>query len=176
MNLSSSLEAAGLTKLNMAVALSVIIAMILSVVPIPLVTTPFWPEWVVLTMIYWCIALPDRYNAGFACLCGFMMDLLHGSIIGQHMLACIVVVSLAILLHRHFRLCPVWQQALIVGILLIPYFLLILWIHNFLYPTSTDWRYWTPLLSGIVLWPWVFSVLRLLRYKASQIYEASSLH
>ena len=168
MSPSSPLEATGLTKLNMGVALSVIVAMILSVAPIPLVSAPFWPEWVVLTVIYWCIALPDRYNIGFACLCGFMMDLLHGSIIGQHMLAYVVVISMAILLHRHFRLCPVWQQALIVGILLIPYFLLILWIYNFLYPINADWRYWSPLLASMALWPWVFSVLRLLRHKASQ--------
>lgn len=158
----------GFSKLNVAVFLSMLTALTLSVIPIPLFAVPFWPQWALLVLVYWCIALPDRYNVGFACLCGLVMDLLYGSVIGQHMLACIVVAAPAIFLHRHFRLCPVWQQALIVGILLIPYFLLILWIHNFLYTVESDWRYWAPLLSSMLLWPWIFSVLRLMRYKASQ--------
>ena len=168
MNWDVWIKKCGLTKLGRAVFLSIVIALTLSVMPMPLVATPFWPEWVLLVVIYWCVALPNRYNVGFAWLCGFAMDVLHGDIIGQHMLAYVVVATLAVLLHHHFRLYPIWQQALIVGILLIPYFLLTLWIHHFLYAVQADWRYWTPLLSSLLMWPWVFSVLRFVRYKASQ--------
>ena len=167
MSWNSLLETLGLGKLNIAVMLSILLVLMMSVTPMPLAIDIFRPQWVLLAVLYWCIALPKCYNIGFAWLCGLAMDLLHNNVIGLHALSYVVVVTFAMLLHQHFRLYPLWQQALLIGILLLPHFLLSLWIHNSLYTVESDWRYWAQLPVSMLLWPWVFSVLRFIRHKVS---------
>ena len=156
------------SKLYFLATLSVGCALVMTVLPIPGWAAPFWPEWTILVVIYWCLALPHKFNLTFSWMTGLLMDLIKGSLLGQHTLAYLLVAYICITIHRQLRIYPLSQQALAIGALMAPYFLLSLWINNNLHSASIDWRYWTPILSSIVLWPWVFSVLRLTRQKASE--------
>lgn len=156
-------------KLRVLAALSVAAALVMTVLPIPAWASPFWPEWTVLVVIYWCIALPHRFNLKFAWTAGLLMDLIKGSLLGQHALAYLLVAYICIHVYQRLRIYPLLQQAFSVGALMLPYFLLSLGVESLLHPDAlVDWRYWTPIAGSVLLWPWVLSILRLLRQTAAE--------
>lgn len=160
---------ATLGKLYALAALSVAVALVMTVLPIPTWASPFWPEWTVLVVIYWCLALPHNLNLKFAWATGLLMDLIKGSLLGQYALTYLLVAYVCIHVYPRLRIYPLFQQAFSVGALLIPYFLLSWGMDSLLHPDiSIDWRYWAPIASSVLLWPWVFSILRLVRQTASE--------
>ncbi len=166
--MTALLKTAGLGKLQMLAAFSVVTALVLTVLPIPSWALPFWPEWTILAVTYWCLALPHRFNLKFAWAAGLLMDLIKGSLLGQYALAYLLVAYICINIHQRLRIYPLFQQAVAIGALLVPYFLLSLWVESGLRSVTADWRYWMPIASSMLLWPWVFSMLRLVRQKASE--------
>ena len=159
---------AGFGKLHVLAALSVAVALVITVLPIPTWASPFWPEWTVLVVIYWCLALPHKFNLKFAWAAGLLMDLIKGSLLGQYALAYLLIAYICTHVYPRLRIYPLIQQAFSVGALMIPYFLLCWGVDSLLHPnTSIDGLYWAPIASSVLLWPWVLSILRWVRQKAS---------
>lgn len=142
------------------IAVSFIMALLLTIVPMPGWTVTLRPEWVVLVLIYWCMALPQRVGVGIAWVVGLVLDVLQGTLLGQHALSLSVVAFLTLKLHQRVRFFPMWQQALIVLLLIALHQLLILWVEGINGQPSQSWSYWLPSLSSMVLWPALFVVLR----------------
>lgn len=149
------------------IALTFAIAMLFSVVSLPDIVP--WelgylrPQWVVLVLIYWIIALPQRMGIVMAWLIGLLLDVLMGSLLGQHGIALIVVAYIASSLYQRLRMFAIWQQSLVVFAIVG----LSLLIHSWIDITAglAEWNLWY-LLSAFIsalLWPWVFMVLRYLR-------------
>lgn len=145
------------------VALSVLVALMLSIVPLPEWLEAYRPEWPVLVLIYWGLAVPQRIGVGYGWLTGLLIDVLKGGLLGQHALALSVVMFLTLNLHQRIRVYPLWQQALSILMLNALYQLLILWFDGITGQSPKGWDYWMPSLTGMLLWPWVFLVLRDLR-------------
>lgn len=161
-------RSARIGKLQIIAVVSVVGALVMTVLPIPVWAAPFWPEWTVLVVIYWCLALPHQFNLKFAWAAGLLTDLVKGALLGQYALAYLLVAYICTHVHQRLRIYPLVQQAFSIGALMIPYFLLSWSIDSLLHPdTTVDWRYWAPIASSVLLWPWVFSILRLVRQKAS---------
>ena len=153
-------------KSQFLVVLSIIVALVITVLPIPIWALPFWPEWTILVVIYWCLASPHKFNLKFAWIAGLLMDLIKSSLLGQHALSYLLVAYICAHIHQRLRVYPLFQQAIAIGGLLLPYFLLNFGIDHIHHSATLDWRYWTPIISNILLWPWVFSVLGLVSQKA----------
>ena len=151
--------------LYLLVSASVAVALILSVLPTPADVAPFRPEWVLLVVIYWCLALPGKFNIAFAWFIGIFVDVLDGVLIGQHALAYTVVAYAAVYFHPRFRVYPLIQQSLAIGALLLPYFLIIRWVEGIVYSVDLHWQHWMPVVTSVLFWPWVFSMLRFIRQK-----------
>ena len=145
------------------VATSFVVALILTIVPLPEVVEPFRPEWTTLALIYWCLALPTRVGLGTAWSVGILVDVLKGTLLGQHALGMTMVAFIALKLHLRIRVHPLWQQAISVWLLLALNQLLVLWIHGMMGRPLTDWLHWAPTLTGALLWPAVFLMLRRIR-------------
>ena len=140
-----------------------VIALVLTVVPLPDWVRDFRPQWVTLMLIYWCIALPQRVGVGTAWTLGVFEDVLTGTLMGQHALGLSVTAFLALRLHQRIRIFPLWQQSLSVFVLLLVEHLLSLWVIGATgQPTPSLW-YWMPTLVGLFLWPWFYIVLRDIR-------------
>ena len=103
----------------MIIALSFIAALALTVVPLPDWLAPLRPEWVVLVLIYWCMALPERIGVGIAWLTGLLLDVLRSGLLGQHALSLAVVAYITLQLYQRLRIFPLWQQAFSVFILVL---------------------------------------------------------
>ncbi len=139
------------------------VALLLTVFPLPEPLRLFRPQWYTLVLIYWVLALPDRIGVGIAWGLGILVDILTGTLLGQHALALSVIAFIALKQHQIIRLSPMWQQSLtILGLLLLEK-LLDLWVIGALSRPTYDWKFWLSLLIGTLLWPWVYFILRDLR-------------
>ena len=152
---------------NLIIYSSLLVAMVLSVVHLPL-TIPaelgyVRPDWVAIVMLYWIIALPERVGLVTAWITGLIMDVLMGSLIGQHALSYIIIVYITFNLYQRLRMFSVWQQAGAVFVILSINHIVWRWIESF--SGLNDWSFWylLPALTGAFLWPWVFLLLRSVR-------------
>ena len=142
---------------GLVIVISFLVALVLTVLPLPDWAINLRPEWTALVLLYWCMALPHRVGVGIGWCVGMLLDVLKGTLLGQHALGMAVIAYLTINLHQRIRVFPLWQQALTVLMLLALYQLLILWFSG---QQPKGWTYWLPSISGMVLWPWVFILLR----------------
>lgn len=142
------------------------VAVILSIVPGPAWSTVFRPDWVGLVLIYWVLAIPHRVGVGVGWLLGLILDVLYGSLLGQHALALALLAFLTLKLHLQIRMFPRWQQAVTVFVLLSLSHGLVLWIKGATGQAQASWSFWIPALVSMVIWPWLFVILRDLRRRA----------
>jgi rod shape-determining protein MreD len=145
------------------ILLTFIVALLLTVIPLPEWARYVRPDWVGLVLIYWCMALPERVGVTTGWFTGLLVDMLTGSLLGQHALALTVVAYLTLRFHQRLRLFPVLQQSLTVLVLLILHQLLALWISRIIGRPGAPWFFWAPSVLGMLIWPLVFSMLRGMR-------------
>jgi len=145
------------------IALSFLAAMMLTMVPLPGWSAYLRPEWITMVLIYWCMALPGRVGVGIGWIAGLLLDVIHGAVLGQYAMALAVVAFLTLHLHQRMRIYPLAQQALIVLMLLLLQQLLVIWVNGFLGAPPRGIQYWLPAFVSMLLWPWLFLVLRDIR-------------
>ena len=148
---------------RLVIVTTLCIAMLLTILPMPEWARPFRPQWVTLVMLYWAIALPHRVGVGSGFVAGIILDVLTGTLLGQHALGLSVVTFIAIQLHQRIRVFPFWQQSLGILVLLVMEHLLALWVTGATRGISPGLIYWSVPLIGALLWPWVFVTLRKVR-------------
>lgn len=147
------------------ILLSILAAIILSIMPLPLALKAFRPDWVALVIIYWTIALPHRVNIGTAWIVGFLLDILLGTVLGVHALALSIVIFVTASNFQKLRNFSVWQQALLIAIFLVLYHIIIFWINRFLLDVNLSTEQLYPVITSAVFWLWLFPVLRGYRRK-----------
>jgi rod shape-determining protein MreD len=116
---------------RLIVILTLLIALIATIMPLPLSVDAFRPDWVLVVLIYWCLALPSRVNVITAGIVGLLLDVLLGSILGVHTAAMAVAVYIIAGNFQKIRNFSVWQQALIVGVLSALYHLIVFGCNDF---------------------------------------------
>ena len=142
------------------IIITFIVALTLMMMPLPAWAEAARPQWLMMVVIYWCIALPDRFGVIFAWMAGLVLDVATGALLGQNALAFGIVAFLAIKLHLRIRLFPLWQQALSILILIALYQIITLWVKGFTGQSAQTWAYWLASLTSMLLWPFVFTLLR----------------
>ncbi|WP_455207135.1 rod shape-determining protein MreD [Kaarinaea lacus] len=142
------------------IMITFIVALTLMMMPLPEWAEAARPQWLIMVVIYWCIALPDRIGVIVAWMMGLVLDVATGALLGQNALAFAIVAFLAIKLHLRIRLFPLWQQALSILILVALYQIITLWVKGFTGQSAQSWAYWLASLTSMLLWPFVFTLLR----------------
>jgi len=115
----------------LTILISFIVAMILMIMPLPDWAREYRPEWMALALVYW------KHALGFA-----------------------ITAYIAIRFHQRVRVYPLHQQAMFVGMILLPYMSISLWILGILGQDPKTWIYWAPIITSVLVWPWIFLVLR----------------
>lgn len=123
----------------------------------------FAPDWVLLSIIYWALAAPDRVGIYSALALGLLTDVLTGSLLGQHALSYSLVMFISLNLHKRLRQFPPFQQALFIFCCLSISQLLIFWINNSPSSQAFQLHFWLPLIAGTFCWPLVYFILRTIR-------------
>jgi len=148
---------------GLVILFSFALAFMLTLLPLPDWAQQYRPQWYTLVLIYWTMATPQRVGVGVGWSTGIVVDVLTGTLLGQHALALSLIAFITHKMHQRIRLFPVWQQALTVLILLLIEKLLSLWVMGAISQPVPALSFWAPPLVGMLLWPWVFVVLRDLR-------------
>ena len=143
-----------------AIVLSFVVALMLTALPMPPWAALWRPAWVALVLIYWCMAAPTYTGIVMGWTLGLFLDVLAGTLLGQHALALAIVAFVAHRFHRQVRVLPIWQQGVSVFGLVFLYQALILWITGIQGMPILAAAYWSSPLVSMLLWPWIFIVLR----------------
>jgi rod shape-determining protein MreD len=143
--------------------LTLFVALLATIMPLPLSVDAFRPDWVLVVLFYWCLALPSRVNVISAWVMGFILDVLLGSTLGVHAGAMAISVYIVAENFQKIRNFSVWQQALIIGVLSALYHLIVFWLQRFLTDAVFLPSYLYPVFTTIILWPWAFLLLRKIR-------------
>ncbi|MEK6731599.1 MAG: rod shape-determining protein MreD [Pseudomonadota bacterium] len=151
------------------IILTFLLAFALDVLPLPGWSIWFRPLWTLMVMIYWVMAFPNLINVGSAFVVGLVLDLLQGTVLGEHAIAMVIVAYFVVQLYRFMRVAPLLQQTFFAFILIFIYQLLIYILQGIVGSLPSTWLYWLPVLTSIILWPWIFVLLRDSRRRAGLI-------
>ncbi len=105
---------------------SLILAFMLTAMPLPEWAVNWRPAWVAMFLIYWCMALPDRVGIGIGWLLGLLLDVQQGTVLGQNALGLAVIAYVTLRSHQRIRVFPLVQQAILVCCYVLLFKLLVL--------------------------------------------------
>jgi len=150
----------------LVIYLSLVVAMVLMILPLPDWVQIYRPNWVALVLIYWSMALPKRVGLWFAFFSGIILDVSQGTLLGQHTLALVLVIYFNMNFYQRIRVLALAQQAIYVFVLLLVNQLIVAWVEGIMGRPTPFLAFVGAPFVGMLIWPWVFVVLRDIRRKA----------
>jgi rod shape-determining protein MreD len=137
---------------NLEVYGSLTLALLLILLPWAGFGLTLRPDFVLLVLLYWHLRAPHNCNVGMAWMMGIVMDLVDGSLFGQHALSYIVAAFLAVVYQRRVTLFSRTQQAGFVFALLLIAQIVFFIVKLFSGNQPSGWTYFLPSVTGIMLW------------------------
>lgn len=144
---------------------SVFIALLLGLLPLPAWLLPLRPYWLALVVVYWVLESPDHLGLGFAFAVGLLADLVFGSLLGEQALRLVIMTYIVQRFRTRLRFFPLPQQALAIGGLLLNDRVIAMVVHFVLGEPQLPWLFWWAPALGMVLWPPVYVLLDTLRLR-----------
>jgi len=144
---------------------SLVVALILMILPLPDWAQIYRPNWVALVLIYWSMALPKRVGLWFAFFCGIVLDTSLGTLLGQHAMGLVIVIFFNMNFHQRIRVLALAQQAIYVFALLLVNQGVVAWVEGIMGRPTPLLAFFSAPLVGMLIWPWVFVILRDIRRK-----------
>ena len=142
---------------------SLLLALLLGLLPLPASLQPFRPYWLALVLAYWVLEEEDRAGLGLAFLVGVAADIAYGGLLGEQSLRLVVMVFILQRFRTQLRFFPMPQQALVVGGLLLNDRVISAGLRLALGEPQLPWSYWWAPLAGLLLWTPLFVLLDSLR-------------
>jgi rod shape-determining protein MreD len=143
----------------------IVAALMLAIAPMPDWASPFRPDWVALTLIYWAMTLPRTYSIGTAWIVGIVLDVAQGTLLGQHAIALCFVAYIAVKFHLQFRVFPTSQMSATVFAILAFYQFILFWVNGVAGVNAPAVTYWGPVITGALIWPLLALVFGGVRYR-----------
>lgn len=147
-------------KNRILIALTFLLGMMLTILPLPPSLVWFRPAWVFMILLFWIIATPYRVGMGTAFFAGLWLDLLTGTILGQHAMVLTIIAYILVKFQVQLRSLPLWQQMLLVMFMTLLYLALQFWIMTMSGLSLNAGRYWLPIITTTLLWPWIQFLLK----------------
>ena len=139
------------------IAVSLVVALFLNFLPWS--NLALAPDFVALTLAFWCVRQPRIIGLGAGWFLGLVIDVGNGVLLGQHALAYSLLAFCAVTLSRRILWFPLWGQALHIAALL----LLTQGVATLVrLATGAEFPGWALAigpLGGAVLWPVVSLLL-----------------
>jgi rod shape-determining protein MreD len=139
--------------------LGALVALVLTVLPLPAWLDVLRPAFLVLTVLYWSVNAPRTGGIAFGFFAGLMLDVFQGPVLGEHALALSLITYIVVREHPRIRSKPPIQQALIMFAALIVYEIVLFTIDGWTgHPVTSPLR-WVHTLTGALIWPPAASLL-----------------
>jgi rod shape-determining protein MreD len=139
--------------------LSALVALTLTVLPLPAWADPWRPQFLVLAVLFWSINAPRTGGVAFGFFAGLMLDVFQGPVLGEHALALSLMAYIGVREHQRIRSKPAFQQALIVFAALILYELVLFAIDGWTGHPVTSLLRWVHTVTGALIWPPAAAIL-----------------
>ena len=146
--------------------LSVLLAILLGLLPLPDLIAPLRPYFLGLMLIYWLLETPDRVGMGAAFTIGLIGDLAFGTLLGEQALRLTVLAFIVQRFRARLRFFPLWQQSLAVFALLANDRVIAAAVRVALDEGVPRWPFWLSPLLVLPLWPWLVVLFDTLRMRA----------
>ena len=145
---------------------TVALALVFAVIPLPGFLAVIWPFWMGLVVIYWVLEYPRFMTLGLAFALGLLLDLLTASLLGLHALRLVILAYLVLRFRARLRFFPPWQLGLSVFALLVNDRIILLWVNSLVGQPLPPLSYWLPAIAGALTWPPFFIALDRIRSAA----------
>jgi len=150
---------------RLPVIITFIVGLMLTVMPLADSVEPFRPDWLALVVIFWAMQLPRTWSVGSAWFIGIVLDVSYGTLLGQHALALCFIVFITVRFHLLMRVFPLSQLSATVFALLALYQFVLFWINGVAGIDAPPVKYWGPVISGTLFWPFVALLLSAVRLR-----------
>jgi len=148
---------------GIVIILTIIGALLLTELPLPAFIAPYQPEWLILVLIYWAMALPERVGVGIAWFTGLLVDVLRDTLLGQYALVFAITIFITLRLYQRIRNSPLRQQVISIFILMFIHTALVVWIKALAGANATFTMVLIPAITSSLFWPFIYFVLRNIR-------------
>ena len=145
------------------ILITIILGLFISLITLPL--GYYAPEWMLLIVIYWAIAVPSNNKLFIAFLIGIIADIVYGQILGISSLFYVLLVYFILRLYNSLRYMTIAQQAVVIFIFIFLKQHLLVWAY-FIIDRNIDYQ---ALIVGslvtALIWPLIYYTLRFVRRK-----------
>ncbi len=142
---------------------SLLVALLLGLLPLPVAMQPFRPYWVAVVLAYWVLEDEDYAGLGLAFLVGVVADIAYGGLLGEQSLRLVVMTFILQRFRSQLRFFPMPQQVLVIGGLLLNDRVISAGLRLALGEPQLPWSYWWAPLVGMLLWAPIFVLLDSMR-------------
>ena len=145
------------------ILITIILGLFLTLITLPL--GYYAPEWMLLVVIYWAIAMPSNSKMFLAFLSGIILDIVFGQALGVSSLFYVVLIYLFLRLYNSLRYMTIAQQAVVLFFFIFIKQHLLVWLY---YIIDRNIDYQALLVGSIIsafVWPLIYYTLRFVRRK-----------
>lgn len=150
----------GYMRAYFAIFLSFIIALCLSMLPMPHMLYWLRPSWVTLFLIYWVAFIPNKIGVFSGLALGIGVDLLRGNFIGSMGLTLSIVAYITTVLRLRLRQVNLWVQLVVVAFLVVVEQLLSLWVQLLFSDAALSYSYLLTTIISVAVWPLLHLLLQ----------------
>ena len=140
------------------ILITIILGLFISLITLPL--GYYAPEWILLIIIYWAIAVPSNNKLFLAFLSGILVDIVYGQVLGISSLFFVLLLYIILRLYNSLRYMTIAQQAVVLFIFILIKQHLLVWAY-FIIDRNIDYQ---ALLIGsfvsATIWPIIYYSLR----------------
>jgi rod shape-determining protein MreD len=148
------------------IALSFLVAIVLTILPMPHWAVWLRPQWVLAVLLFWVLNSSEQSGIATAWLVGILMDLVTGTPLGLQAFVFVVLSYCALRLRVIITHLPIWQQASAIGVLI--------FLNGLLKGIGLSWMghsahiglHVLSAITTMLIWPWIASALNQLRPRA----------
>lgn len=142
------------------VPLSLLLALLLNIIPLPDWMKFARPDFVTLVLFYWCLNTPRWIGVGYGWIMGMLLDVAQFTLLGQHAIGKALIALIVVNGHKRLRRYHLWQQCAVILIVAALDIAIVVGVHYLVNDVEIRFEYWRAALTTALLWPLVFGVLR----------------
>ncbi len=151
------------------IVISFLIAFILTIFPLPEWAEWLRPPWVLLVLVYWTLAEPQRIGFFTAWVVGLIVDVLTGTLLGEHALVFVLATYFILRFHARIKHFYFWQQSVVVFMLVFFNQLILFWVQGMINQLPSSGLYWLASLASLIAWPIVIFLLSRAQRRSTQL-------
>lgn len=144
-----------MSRLSIRFLIGGLIALILTIIPLPSLVEGFRPFWVLMFVLYFQFYRPGYFGVTGLFFLGLILDVLLSSVMGEHVCALLLTLWVAESKMRRFEFLSIAQQMICITVLSMLYQTVIVLVDSSLgYNTEAIFAL-EAILTSVLCWPWI---------------------